>query len=395
MGDRDLVTLDTVWGLPPRTFVSDNMITNTMPIANITPAVPQFSLGLGLYTTRKAWKEYNTLLNYHGYKLQSDNIKVAFLAENFPTDNFQNEYGESFINKITDIASQGAGEIAQVLGQRSALGGIGATGKLLSAIGGKLGGGAGTILEQLGGGVAKGASETRKALNELKGGAGLGAGAARSIDIINKMLAGARVDFPQVWKNSGFSPSYQLTIRLYNPKPGSPAATNKYIVGPMVALLLLATPQTSDGDTYNWPFLQHIECPGIFSLTPSFIGSVAVIKGGDQQSIAYNQQMGIMDVRLDIGSLYNSMVAGRVNLSNKSRPTLKNYAEVLKQTGPHANVYDNPEGYTPTVPIPQPVTQQQAPTRSTPTTTTTPRVKAAVKSTYDDLLSKARSFLGF
>jgi len=395
MAERDLITLDPIWGLPPRTFVSNNMIINTMPIANITPAVPQFSLGLGLYTTRKAWTEYNKLLNYHGFKLQSDNIKVAFLAENFPTDNFQNEYGESFINKITDIASQGAGEIAQVMGQRTALGGIGASGRLLSAVGEKLGGGAGTLLQQLGGGVAKGATETRRALSELRGQRGLGAGAARTIDIINKMLAGARVDFPQVWKNSGFTPSYQLTIRLYNPKPGNKTSTQKYIIGPMVALLLLATPQTSDGDTYNWPFLQHIECPGIFNLTPSFIGSVAVIKGGDQQSISYNQRMGIMDIRLDIGSLYNSMVAGRVNLSNKSRPTLKNYAEVLALEGPHEDVYVDPEGYTPSPPVTRPITQQQAPTRSDPTTQVSPRVQQAARNTYDDLVSRARRFLGF
>jgi hypothetical protein len=396
MGDKSLITLAPTWGLPPDTFVSNNMIKNTMPVATIYPQVPVFSLGLSLYTAKKAWKPYNELLNYHGFKLERDSIKIAFLADNFPTDSFQNEYGESFINKITDIASQGAGELAQVLGARTGTQALSQAAKTLQTIGAKMGGGAGAMLERVGGGIVGGVGKTTAALSELAKSDELGAGGARAIGLINRMMAGARVDFPQVWKNSGFTPSYQLTIRLYNPKPGDKRATQKYIVGPIIALLLLAVPQTQDGQTYSWPFLQAIDCPGIFKVDPSFIGNVAVIKGGDQQSFAYNQRMGIVDVRLDIGSLYNSMVAGKTNISEGNRPTLADYAKNMIDVGSTEKVYKTPVGYTPTpVTEPTPTTVQRAPTREEPTTTPTPRVSQAAEDTYDSLIDRARDFLGF
>jgi len=395
MGDKELITLDPIWGLPPATFVSNNMITNTMPVATIYPQVPVFSLGLSLYKAKKAWDKYDELLNHHGFKLTKKPIKVAFLADNFPTDSFQNEYGESFINKITDIASQGAGELAQVLGARTGTEALKKGAATLQKIGGAMGGGAGGIIERVSGGVISGIDTTTKALNTAAAGGGLGAGGARAVGLINRMLAGARVDFPQVWKNSGFTPSYQMTIRLYNPAPGNKTATLKHIVGPIIAILLLGVPQTQDGQTYSWPFLQSINCPGIFNLDPSFIGSAAVIKGGDQQSIGYNQRMGIVDVRLDIGSLFNSMVAGKTNLAQGSRPTLVDYAKNLIAEVPTEEVYKSPVGYTPTpVPLPTPTTVQRATTRAVQTTTPTPRVSEAAESTFDKLISEARSFLG-
>lgn len=396
MGEKGIVTLDPIWGLPPDTFVSNNMIENTMPVATITPQVPVFSLGLSLYKTEKAWPQYNELLNAHGFKLRNNSIKVAFLADNFPTDSFQNEYGESFINKITDIASQGAGELAQVLGARTATGSVRKAGDVLAKIGTALPGGAGALLSKVGTAAGEGARKTEAALATLGTGEGLGAGGARAVGLINRMLAGARVDFPQVWKNSGFTPSYQLTIRLYNPAPGNDYSTKKYIIGPIIALLLLATPQTSDGQTYTWPFLQSIKCPGLFELSPSFIGSTAVIKGGDQQSIAYNQRMGIVDVRLDIGSLYNSMVVGKTKGIEGGRPTLQQYAKNLAETGSTADVYGSPEGgYAPT-PIAPPTTAsvQRATTRAVQTTTPTPRVPEQAEDTFDDLIDRARGFLG-
>jgi hypothetical protein len=396
MGEKGIVTLDPIWGLPPDTFVSNNMIENTMPVATITPQVPVFSLGLSLYKTEKAWPQYNELLNAHGFKLRNNSIKVAFLADNFPTDTFSNEYGESFINKITDIASQGAGELAQVLGARTATGSVREAGDVLAKIGGKLSGGAGAILSKVGTAAGEGARKTEAALATLGTGEGLGAGGARAVGLINRMLAGARVDFPQVWKNSGFTPSYQLTIRLYNPAPGNDYSTKKYIIGPIIALLLLATPQTSDGQTYTWPFLQTIKCPGLFELSPSFIGSTAVIKGGDQQSIAYNQRMGIVDVRLDIGSLYNSMVVGKTKGIEGGRPTLQQYAKNLAEKGSTADVYESPVGgYAPTpIEPPTPASVQRATTRTVQTTTPTPRVPEVDEDIFDDLVDRARGFLG-
>ncbi|MCK5601514.1 hypothetical protein KAR91_06595, partial [Candidatus Pacearchaeota archaeon] len=138
------------------------------------------------------------------------------------------------------------------------------------------------------------------------------------------------VDFPQVWKNSGYTPSYTMTVRLYNPNPASLTATQKYIIGPLAALMLLGLPRSKDGSTYNWPFLHQIRAPGIYNLNPAFIQNVAVIKGGDQQSIAWNQRLAMVDVRIDFGSLYNSILAGE-EYDSEMRPTLRNYLAAMEE----------------------------------------------------------------
>jgi hypothetical protein len=119
-----------------------------------------------------------------------------------------------------------------------------------------------------------------------------------------------------------------MTIRLYNPNPQSDIATDKYIIGPIAALMLLGTPISDDGATYNWPFLHKVRATGIYDLDPAYIGGITIIKGGDQQSIAYNQRLGMVDVRIDFGSLYNTMVAS--NSANPARPTLKKYLNVMR-----------------------------------------------------------------
>ena len=47
--------------------------------------------------------------------------------------------------------------------------------------------------------------------------------------------------------------------------------------------------------------------------------------GKYQQQIAYNQRMGIVDVRIDFGSLYSSMLAAKG--LTRTRPTLEKYLD--------------------------------------------------------------------
>jgi hypothetical protein len=117
---------------------------------------------------------------------------------------------------------------------------------------------------------------------------------------------------------------------LYNPNPSSLEATKRWIIGPLAILLCLAIPRSDDGETYNWPFFHRIRSEGIFDLNPAVITNLTIIKGGDQQSIAWNQRLGIVDVRLDIGSLYTSMVTEEKGMIGDRRPTVRNYLEALK-----------------------------------------------------------------
>jgi hypothetical protein len=324
-----LIQVPEVIGLPPWNLISrtNEIMLNSMPIAEIYPSTPRFKLGQDLFRRVDDFGRYKTYLRRLGYTVPDDSanrIKVAFIADSFPTDTFQNEYGENFLQKFTDVASEGAASIAQFLGARSlgeGLRNIGVTQKMGSlgagaeAYGEKVGGMLGSVLKSAGSGY-------RNLENALKG--------SKIAGTLSSLAAGGRIDFPQVWKTSSFQPSYTMTVRLYNPFPQNDNATRKYIVGPIAALALCAVPISIDGSTYNYPFIHRIKCEGVYDLDPAFISSIAIVKGGDQQNISYNQRMAVVDVRIDFGSLYGTILAGGGKIQS-GRPTLEKYIDVLEK----------------------------------------------------------------
>jgi len=341
-----IVELDFTLGMPPSNLIpeTNRMITNSMPIAKIYPGIPSFREGLDLFTRLPAFNSpagasktskaggplyYDNLLQKHGFKFSknTDHVEVAFLADSFPTDSFSNEYGENFLQKFTDVASEGAASLAQIAGGRSV---SEAYSNYATQLAGKKG---------VAGSIGKGALKAGQVARDLF--SGMGSPGGGMVHTVDKLMAGQRIDFPMVWKSSGFQPSYTMTIRLYNPYPASKEATNKYIVGPIAALMLLGIPVSDDGNTYSWPFIHRIEAKGIFDLDPAFISNITVVKGGDQQQIAHNQSLAMADVRIDFGSLFSSMLATSQDVA-KSRPTLRKY---LKGMNTQKEVTDR-EGFT-------------------------------------------------
>lgn len=316
---RSSSKLQRIFGLPPWNIEprTNEMMLNSMPVAEIIPSEPTFQMGMDLFRLNSAWGEYSSLLKSYGFEFEPGvkSLKVAFLADSFPTDTFQNEYGENFLQKLTSGVSEGAASLAQIMGVKS---GGDAFKKIQAALESS-----GVAGKMIGGMMGKTAGMAEKFLGSMPGG-GAVKGAA---GVAGRLLAGARIDFPQVWKTSSFTPSYTMTVRLYNPDPRSDFSTQKYIVGPLAALMLLGLPRSVDGGMYNWPFLHKIKAVGLYDLDPAFIGSITVVKGGDQQQISYNQRLGMVDVRIDFGSLYSSLIAGR-NIT-AGRPTLKKYIDAV------------------------------------------------------------------
>lgn len=322
-----------IFGLPPSTHISDEMIINSMPILEIVPCKPHFESGLTLFRVDPDEEAFLKVLNNHGFTTDVP-IRVAFLADNFPTDTFTNDYGETFLQKFTDVASQGMSQLAQITGARTGLQGGENIAKSIIAAGESMEGMIGTGVKAIG---ETGASAFR-GLKSLQGQlANSESQLARSIgggaEIIDKLIGGHRVDFPQVWRNSAFSPSYTATIRLYNPNPGSKESTKRHIIGPIAVFLCLTVPRSDDGKTYNWPFFHKIKAPGIYELDPAVITNVSVIKGGDQQQIAYTKQLSIVDIRLDFSSLYGSLLAEEGKDTFTNRPTVRSYLDALNNRG--------------------------------------------------------------
>jgi len=317
--------LQRTFGYPPDNLEerTNIMIRKSMPVVTFFPSKPHFQSGLDLFSLTPAWGEYTKLLKGNGFEtpnLGNDGIKLAYLADNFPTDSFTNEYGENFLQKFTDVASEGAASIAQMMGASSATDVFRKVQKNLQGKDTGISKGLGTGMEYIGN-MAKSSLD---ALSQIP----IGKTAAAGVNVVNRLLAGSRIDFPMVWKSSGFQPSYSFTVRLYNPYPQDEDYTNKYIIGPVVAILLMGVPRAQDSATFTWPFLHRIECPGLFDLDPGFISNITVVKGGDQQQISLNQRLGIVDVRIDVGSLYSSMLGGSDKVTS-IRPTVLKYARSM------------------------------------------------------------------
>ena len=320
------ITLPSILGLPPLDLDvhTNQMILNSMPTAEIFPSKAEFSGGYDLFRLRDAMNDYKTLLNGYKYNISGDSIKVAFLADSFPTDTFSNEYGENFLQKLTDVASEGVSGLNQMMGTTS---GTEAMREIIGRMN-KAGG-----LFKTAGGILGDVGDYGSKLADVL--APKGSGRQRLLNAANELAAGGRIDFPNLWKSSSYQPSYTMTVRLYNPDPRSDSLTKQYIIGPIAALMLMGIPLTRTGGTYSWPFLHRVVSTGIYNLDPAFIQSVTVIKGGDQQQISYGQRLGIVDVRIDFGSLYNTMVAG-TNVT-AGRPTLAKYLKALEPKRSVAN----------------------------------------------------------
>jgi len=332
------------FGYPPGTYVSDDMVINSMPVAEIHPAEPTFTKGLTLYTLDfdKGEESYNKLLSKHGFSIPQIPLKLAFIADNFPTDTFSNEYVETFLQKTTDTGSDAFGQIVQISGKDNALEAIqefsGQAGAAAAEFEGVFATGVGAMAEKTG----KAAAGLQKMLDKGKMSESamarfLGGGG----EMINKMLSGHRVDFPQVWSNSGFTPSYSLTVRLYNPFPGNIDSTIRHIVGPIAAILCLMLPRSESAHAYRWPLYHRITVPGLYDLEPCAITNVTIIKGGDQQQIAYNQNLAMVDVRIDFQALHRSMVVEEGEGKNEKfshRPTLRSYLDAMATQDPESYV---------------------------------------------------------
>jgi hypothetical protein len=369
------IALDFIPGMPPDMILpgSNAIMRNSMPVVDITPGKPYFKGGLDLFSRTDEWNTpttgYHTLLKSHGFYIPNrTSLQLAFLADSFPTDSFTNEYGESFLQGMTSVASEGAQAIMQISGGRTATEAI--TG-LTNA-----------LLPKAAAGVAS------DLVGKMK--SGLSAiGLKNAANLADKVLAGARIDFPMVWKTSGFVPSYTMTIRLYNPNPRSDEMTLKYIIGPIAAIMLLGIPISDDGSTYTWPYIHKIYSPGIYDLDPAFISNVTVIKGGDQQQIAWNQRMAMVDVRIDFGSLYSSMLASNTE-SSRTRPTLRKYLNGMKTSKAVTDrqgiqVLDHPDfKLAETKKIPATKVEKTSEQKQNPSS----RVASSLTSKYNDLLDR-------
>lgn len=165
----------------------------------------------------------------------------------------------------------------------------------------------------------------------------------QSGEVIHKLLMGSGIDFPLIWQGSSFSESYSLLIRLTCPNPFDSDQYEKYVVTNLARLLAFSIPVSDSNSTYTYPLSVTAYCPGLFNLDAACITSVEIVKGLDGNDIGYNQRPGTVDVRLQIDSLYSSLVHMKGEHSSGSdrlRPTLNKYIQTMRTMTVPPNPYN-------------------------------------------------------
>jgi len=324
----------------------DNIIRDSMFLIKLYPAKPHVAPGPQLFVVnsgsevRHTYDKYvRDIMNDIGgvYTPFDYPIHIAALADTAPSESFSASYDQSFLAKFGNVASTGMAELTQMFGSRSLaqLGskineslkkaGQSLTGRNQSHVAGMI-----AHLLSAAGYTAK---EVGQYAQQLAGKFG---------KTFADMLAGYKINFPKVWTGASYSPNYSFTIRLYNPDPSGKNihSFSKYILQPLLMLLLFVVPISKKGDeiAYNWPFFCHATAPGMFKIRSGAVTDISVVKGGDNNAIAYTQIAGIVDVRITIIDLYEVMVA----CGNRHKTaSLEDYLDIMKQPKP---VYDYGEG---------------------------------------------------
>jgi len=168
--------------------------------------------------------------------------------------------------------------------------------------------------------MVKAFKEKQEEMKAQGGIMGMAAGMATKAD--------QKIDFPMMWRSSGFEASYELSIRLYNPNANDDDSYGRWIVGPLAAILSFVLPRSEDLGTYKWPFLCKFFVPGQVRMDAGAVTNVSVVKGGDQNDIAWNFRPNLIDVRLTIRSLYSTMLMAKNDPPGDS-PTIAKEVEEL------------------------------------------------------------------
>jgi hypothetical protein len=119
---------------------------------------------------------------------------------------------------------------------------------------------------------------------------------------------GETFNMPKIWDNSDYSPVMSLNIKLVSPY-GSPKAIKKFILEPLLCLLILTAPRSSNNITVGEPSPLRVKTYGINNINFGAVKNIQIRRGGG--NITYNKyrQPLSLDLSLQIETLFGGFAA--------------------------------------------------------------------------------------
>lgn len=119
-------------------------------------------------------------------------------------------------------------------------------------------------------------------------------------------LTGAKVILPQIWDDSKFDRSYNVSFRFVSPY-GDDRSVYLNVIVPFLFILTLALPRQDGPSGMQYPYLAQMDCPGYFSCPMGIINSLSFVKGGSDVLFNSSGLPLIIEGTFSIGDLYSSL----------------------------------------------------------------------------------------
>lgn len=124
---------------------------------------------------------------------------------------------------------------------------------------------------------------------------------SRIINLGSDVLKGNNIIIPDVYQNSQYTKSYQITVHLKSPY-GTKLGYYMDVFVPMMHLLALAMPRQQSANAYGSPFLVKAYVDSVFTCNLGIVDSISINKISDSWSVAGLPSE--VDVTLSITDLY-------------------------------------------------------------------------------------------
>lgn len=250
-----------------------------------------FKYGIGFQKAMehysKMFRDYvkNPTLNYTG-------VRIYLTEDASTTVGITNTYEDNFFQKAADALSSALSTFTKITSSVTSHG----MNKGVEEIIGSLN--TDNIIEEATNGLNVG-----EGTKDILGSAVDGLKQSASI-----ILKGNKISLPKIWRSSDFTSSFTITTKLYSAY-GKPRHIAGKIVAPILALLLLASPQSDDMVSYGKPFACYVLYPGNSKIKLACIKSLTIQRGGgDAGKNIYGQPLSI-NLSIEFGSLVDGFMA--------------------------------------------------------------------------------------
>lgn len=140
------------------------------------------------------------------------------------------------------------------------------------------------------------------------------------------ILAGGRMIFPEIWSESGFSRSYNVSLKLVSPS-GDKLSIFLNILVPIYHLLAFVLPRNTTSQSYYSPFLVRAYYKGIFNVDMGIITSLELSKGQECEWTPDGLPT-VAEISFTIKDLYDVLSMSKGGIDTVDKGILHNIAEL-------------------------------------------------------------------